>query len=103
MEVSRNLFDASVTLILTSCFAFVQVEGRIAMLTLVLVLGPSTWMMLLVLQVLAAFWSALAGQSYHITVITFMMLVWGVQVMLVFDFRICHLVELLVNLSTPEN
>ena len=40
-----------------------QVELRIAMLTLVLVLDPSTWMMLLVLQVLANYWSALAGQS----------------------------------------
>ena len=44
-------------------FFFMQVELHTAMLTLVLVLVPSTWMMLLVLQVLASFWSALAGQS----------------------------------------
>ena len=58
----------------------VQVELHIAMLSLVLVLGPSTWMMLLVLQVLASYWSALAGQSQHITVFTLMMLVLDVKV-----------------------
>ena len=65
------------------------------MLGLVLVLDPSTWMMLLVLQVLVSYWSAVAGQSCHITVITRMMLVWGVQVMFVSHFRICCLIELL--------
>ena len=40
----------------------VQVEFHIAMLSLVLVLAPSTWMMLLVLQVLVSYWSALADQ-----------------------------------------
>jgi len=58
-----------------------QVELRIAMLTLVLVLDPSTWMMLLVLQVLANYWSALAGQSWLITVFILLMLVWGVKVL----------------------
>ena len=43
-------------------FFVLQVEFHIAMLSLVLVLDPSTWMMLLVLQVLASCWSALAGQ-----------------------------------------
>ena len=60
----------------------VQVELHIAMLTLVLVLAPSTWMMLLVLQVLASYWSAIAGQSQVITVYTLLMLVWGVKVIL---------------------
>ena len=44
-------------------FPVIQVEFHIAMLGLVLVLAPSTWMMLLVLQVLVSYWSALAGQS----------------------------------------
>ena len=39
-----------------------QVELHIAMLILVLVLGQSTWMMLLVLQVLVSYWSALVSQ-----------------------------------------
>ena len=50
------------------------------MLSLVLVLDPSTWMMLLVLQVLASYWNALADQSLHMTVFTLLMLVWGVKV-----------------------
>ena len=52
-----------------------QVEFHIAMLSLVLVLAPSTWMMLLVLQVLISYWNALADQFWHITVITMLMLV----------------------------
>ena len=44
-------------------FSFLQVEFHIAMLSLVLELDPSTWMRLLVLQVLANYWSALADQS----------------------------------------
>ena len=40
-----------------------QVELHITMLSLVLVLDPSTWMMLCVLQVIANYWSALAAQS----------------------------------------
>ena len=62
------------------CFKFVsfpvlQVGFNIAMPTLVLVLDPSTWMMLLVLQVLISYWNALADQFWHITVITMLMLV----------------------------
>ena len=45
-----------------TCLPVVQVELHITMLTLVLVLDPSTWMMLLVLQVLASYWSALVDQ-----------------------------------------
>ena len=57
-----------------------QVELHITMLSLVLVLDPSTWMMLLVPQVIANYWSALAAQSCNMTVITMLMLVWGVKV-----------------------
>ena len=57
-------------------------EFHIAMLILVLVLDPSTWTMLLVLQVLVSYWSALAGQSQVITVFTLLMLVLGVKVIL---------------------
>ena len=57
-------------------------ELHITMLSLVLVLDPSTWMMLLVLQVIANYWSALADQSWHITVIIVLMLVWVVKVFL---------------------
>jgi len=56
------------------------VELHIAMLGLVLVLDPSTWMMLLVLLVLASYWSAPAGQSLVITVFTLKMPVWDVKV-----------------------
>ena len=65
---------------LFDCFTVAQVAFHIIMLTLVLVLDPYTWMMLLVLQVLVSYWSALAGQSQHITVFTLVMLVWGVMV-----------------------
>ena len=58
----------------------IQVELHITMLSLVLVLDPSTWMMLLVLQVLVSYWNALAGQSWCITVIILLMLVWDVKV-----------------------
>ena len=60
-------------------------ELHIVVLGLELVLGPSTWMMLLVLQVLASYWSALAGQSWHITVITLLMRVWGAKVIFHFS------------------
>ena len=56
-------------------FPVLQVELHIAMLFLVLVLDLSTWTMLLVLQVLANYWSVLADQSWHITVFTLLMLV----------------------------
>ena len=58
----------------------VQVELHTTVLSLVLVLVPSTWMMLLVLQVIVSYWNALAGQSWCITVIILLMLVWGVKV-----------------------
>ena len=51
---------SSLNLLLLLC---VQVEFHIPMLSLVLVLDPFIWMMLLVLQVLANCWSALADQS----------------------------------------
>jgi len=63
-------------------FSVMQVEFHTAMLTLVLVLDPSTWMMLLVLQVLASCWSAPADQSQVITVYTLRMLVLDVKVIL---------------------
>ena len=44
-------------------YIIVQVQLHITMLGLVLVLDQSTWMMLLVLQVLASCLSALADQS----------------------------------------
>ena len=50
------------------------------MLSLVLVLDPSTWMMLYVLQVLANYWSATASQFQLIIVLTLLMLVLGVKV-----------------------
>ena len=46
-----------------AAFYGLQVEFHIEILTLVLVVAPFTWMMLLVLQVLISYWSALAGQS----------------------------------------
>ena len=58
----------------------VQVIFHITMHSLVLVLDPSTWMMLLVLQVLASYWSALAGQSCSTIALTLLMLVLGVKV-----------------------
>ena len=61
-------------------FSGLQVEFHIATLSLVLVLDPSTWMMLLVLQVIVSYWSALAGQSWYIIVLTLPMLVSGVKV-----------------------
>ena len=55
-------------------------EFHIAMLSLVLVLAPSTWMMLYVLQVLASCWNVLAVQFQVIVVLTLLMLVLGVKV-----------------------
>ena len=57
-----------------------QVELHTVMLSLVLVLGLSTWMMLVVIQVIVNYWSAIVVQFYHIIVITLLMLVWGVKV-----------------------
>ena len=47
----------------TFTLTFLQVELHTSMLSLVLVLDPSTWMMLAVLQVLVSYWSVLADQS----------------------------------------
>ena len=58
----------------------IQVEFHIAMLGLVLVLAPSTWMMLLVHPVLASYWSVLVVQFQDIIVLTLQMLVWDVKV-----------------------
>ena len=75
-----------------SAFLVIQVEFHIAMLGLVLVLDQSTWMMLLVLQVLASYWSALAGQSQVITVLTLLMLMWGVKVAFSISLQLKYLV-----------
>ena len=62
LEVSEEKMD-SVHLSCVELCIFVQVELHTAMLSLVLALGPSTWMMLLVfLQLLASYWSAIAVQ-----------------------------------------
>ena len=42
-----------------AAFLVIQVEFHMAMPTLVLVLAPFIWMMLLVLQVIVSYWSAL--------------------------------------------
>ena len=56
-------FDVSQICIFQPALLVIQVELHITMVTLVLVLDPSTWMMLLVLQVLASCWNAQAVQS----------------------------------------
>ena len=61
LEVSADLFSYELLLNLLLLFVL-QVEFHMIMPSLVLVLDPSTWTMLLVLQVLASFWSALADQ-----------------------------------------
>ena len=65
LEVSANICELELhqlSLFLCKLYTLltVQVELHIVMLSLVLVLGPSIWMMLLVLQVLVSCWSALA-------------------------------------------
>ena len=77
LEVSDSIFQK---VKVPATLPMVQVELHTAMLGLELVLDLSTWMMFLVLQVLASCWSAIAGQSWHITVITLLMRVWGVKV-----------------------
>ena len=57
------LLNVSKILLKSALLHAAQVELRITMLSLVLVLDPSTWMMLSVPQVLANYWSALAAQS----------------------------------------
>ena len=56
----KGLFQMSTHFLFTD-LTILQVELHIAMLILVLVLGPSTWKMLLVLQVIVSYWSALVG------------------------------------------
>ena len=56
-------FDVKQICIFQPALLVIQVELHITMLTLVLVLDPSTWMILLVLQVLASCWNAQAVQS----------------------------------------
>ena len=63
-----------------AAFLVMQVEFHMPMPTLVLVLAPFIWMMLLVLQVIVSYWSALAGRSWDITVLILLMLVLGVKV-----------------------
>jgi len=64
LEVSANICELELhqLFLFLSTLLTVQVELHIAMLGLVLVLVPSTWMMLLVLQVLVSYWSVLASQ-----------------------------------------
>ena len=62
---------------------FVQVELHTVMLSLVLVLGLSTLMMLIVIQVIVNYWSAIAVQFCHIIVFTLLTLVFSVKV--IFD------------------
>ena len=59
-----------------------QVVLHTAMLTLVLVLAPSSWMMSSVLQVLASCWSAQVDQSCLTTASILLMLVLDVKVKL---------------------
>ena len=64
LEVSTNTVQCDQEFLLNLMFFFCnKVEFHIAMLSLVLVLVPFTWMTLLVLQVLVSYWNALAGQS----------------------------------------
>ena len=59
----------------SGAYPMLQVIFHIIMLPLVLVPAPSSWMMLLVLQVLVSYWNALADQYYHTIVFTLLMLV----------------------------
>jgi len=61
-------------------YVHLQLVLRTAMLTLVLVLVPSSWMMSGAAQVLASCWSAPVGQSYPTTASILMMLVLDVKV-----------------------
>ena len=82
LEVSANTVqcEQECLLNLLGFFSCDQVEFHIAMLILVLVLAPSSWMMLYVLQVLVNYWNVLAGQFQVITVLTLLMLALGVKV-----------------------
>ena len=69
------MFDEGTLIMLFSALTTPQVGLHTAMLFLELVLDPSTWMMLVVLQLPASYWNVLAGHSYHITVFILLMLV----------------------------
>ena len=79
VEVGANNVQ-SVHEVFLSYFLMMQMVFHMAMPTSVLVLAPFIWMMLLVLQVLVNYWSALVDQSWHITVIIMLMLVSSVMV-----------------------
>ena len=65
------------------CFyVYFQVAGHTAMLTLVLAVDQSSWMMYSVPQVPANYWSATVNQFWAITASTQLMLVWNVKVCL---------------------
>ena len=74
LEVSANVVQCE-GFFESGAYPMLQVIFHITMLSLVLVPAPSSWMMLLALQVLASYWSAIADQYYHTTVITILMLV----------------------------
>ena len=57
-----------------------KVAGHTEMLILVLAVDKSFWMMSIVVQVPASYWSVPADQSCHTTASTLLMLVWGVKV-----------------------
>ena len=59
---------------------YMQVARYIPMLTLVLAVDQSSWMMSGAPQVLTSYWSVLADQSCPTTVTTLVMLVWVVKV-----------------------
>ena len=63
LEVSANNGEYKKRFSFKFASFVMQVEFHTAMLGLVLVLDPSTWMMLLVFQVIVSCWSVLAGQS----------------------------------------
>ena len=63
LEVSANNVLYKRRFSFKFAFFVMQVEFHTAMLSLVLVMDQSTWMMLLVLQVIVSCWSVLADQS----------------------------------------
>ena len=58
----------------------IQLVGHTAMLGLVLVLAPSSWMKFSAAPMRVSYWSALANQFSLMTVFTLLMLVLGVKV-----------------------
>ena len=94
---SANCFHESVV--------YVQLVQHTAVLTLVLVVGKSSWTMFSVLQVLVNYQSAPVGQSCPTTVSIPMMQVWGVKVSLSQGKKnvelpySCHQVNMIFSLS----